>query len=268
MRWGRLVAGAALWMTVAVAASAHEFWIEPLDYQVAPDAPLVAEIKVGDKLQGATFAYVPPNFRRFDVVVDGEVIAVEGRAGDKPALNMVVDREGLATVVHVTKDYNLTYKDRATFERFCKHKDIEWACRAHDTRGLDPDVVREMYTRFAKSLVALGDGVGSDVELGLETEIVAEANPYTDDLSGGFPVRVMYEGAPRADVQVELFDKAPDGTVEVRLYRTDDAGRAMLEVTPGHAYLVDAVKMLEVPVKGDGPAWQSRWASLTFAVPE
>lgn len=254
-------------VVMARAATAHEFWIEPEAFEVAPDAPLVAQIKVGDKLEGSSFSYVPPNFRRFDVIVDGEVIAVEGRAGDRPALNMVVGREGLATVVHVTRDYDLTYKDRATFERFCAHKDIRWACEAHDARGLDPDVVRERYTRYAKSLVALGAGQGADTEVGLVTEIVAEANPYTDDLTAGFPVRVLSEGAPRADTQVELFDRAPDGTVEIRHYRTDAEGRALLEVTPGHTYLVDAVKMLEVPVEGDGPAWESRWASLTFAVP-
>ncbi|MBP0482532.1 DUF4198 domain-containing protein [Sagittula salina] len=247
---------------------AHEFWIEPEAYVVAPDTPVVARLKVGDRLKGASSAYVPPNFRRFDVIVAGEVIPVQGRPGDMPALNMVVGREGLATVVHVTRDYTLTYKDRATFERFCDHKDIGWACAAHDGRGLDHDIVREQYTRFAKSLVALGEGRGSDAEVGLETEIVAEANPYTDDLSDGFPIRVLYEGAPRGDAQVEVFDKSPDGTVDVRLYRTDAEGRTVVDVTPGHAYLLDAVTMLELPVQGDGPAWSSRWASLTFAVPQ
>lgn len=264
----RLAVTALVAAFLASPLPAHEFWIAPLDYQIAPDAALRADLKVGDKLKGADFAYVPPNFRRFDVVVDGEVIPVTGRAGDMPALNMVVGREGLATVVHVTKDYTLTYKDRATFERFCAHKDIGWACAAHDGRGLDPDVVREMYTRFAKSLVALGNGQGADVELGLETEIVAEANPYTDDLTGGFPVRVLYQGAPRADTQVELFEQAGDGTVAIRLYRTDANGRAVVDVSPGHVYLLDAVKMLELPIEEGKPAWSSRWASLTFAVPQ
>ncbi|GAA4222235.1 hypothetical protein GGQ68_001193 [Sagittula marina] len=265
MIWG---CAAVMSVLCSASASAHEFWIEPEAYQVAPDAPLVAQLKVGDKLEGSSFSYVPPNFRRFDVIVDGEVIEVDGRAGDKPALNMVLDREGLATVVHVTRDYALTYKDRATFERFCDHKDIKWACVSHDTRGLDPDVIRERYTRYAKSLMALGDGAGSDLEVGLVTEIVAEANPYTDDVSDGFPVRVLHNGEPRKNTQVELFEKAPDGTVDVRYYRTDDTGRAVVEVHPGHAYLVDAVEMLEIPVENDGPAWESRWASLTFAVPQ
>ncbi|MGR3640587.1 MAG: DUF4198 domain-containing protein, partial [Alterinioella nitratireducens] len=60
------------------------------------------------------------------------------------------------------------------------------------------------------------------------------ANPYTDDLSDGFPVLVLLEGEPRADVQVELFDRDPDGEVTVTLHRTDAEGRAVLPVEPGH----------------------------------
>ncbi|MFW2588753.1 DUF4198 domain-containing protein [Sagittula sp. SSi028] len=264
-----------LWAPIALiasltwsAAQAHEFWIEPQTYQIAPNNPLVADIKVGDRLEGVGFGFVPANFRRFDVVVGDQILPVSGRMGDRPALNMTVNATGLAQVVHVTRDYTLTYKDRATFERFCAHKAIEWACAAHDTRGLDPDVVRERYTRYGKSLVALGDGLGQDQPLGLRTEITAGANPYTDDLSDGLPLQVTFEGAPRAGAQVELFEKAPDGTVEVRLYTTDPEGRVLVDVKPGHSYLADAVKMLELDPDGDGPAWHSLWASLTFALPD
>ena len=68
---------------------------------------------------------------------------------------------------------------------------------------------------------------------------------------------------------MELFDRGPDGSVDVRLYRTDAEGRAVLDVAPGHAYLVDHVVMREVePADETGSVWESLWASLTFAVPE
>ena len=67
------------------------------------------------------------------------------------------------------------------------------------------------------------------------TEIVAEANPYTDDLTAGLPVRVLYQGTPRADAQGEIFDKSPGGDVEITLTRTDADGRALIPVTPGHS---------------------------------
>ena len=254
---------------LAAPLSAHEFWIDPLSFRVAPDAPLQAHIRVGDKLKGAAFSYAPPNFKRFDVVVGDTVIAVEGRPGDRPALDMVVGREGLGTVVHVTRDHKLTYADWQTFVKFCTHKDFEWAIARHLERGLSRDKVRERYSRHAKSLVALGAGAGADRVMGLEVEIVAEANPVTDDLAEGFPVRVLYQGAPRANVQLEVFERAPDGTVSIRTTRTSAHGRARVKVKPGHFYLLDSVVMRELPVVAAAdPAWESLWASLTFEVPK
>ena len=127
----------------------------------------------------------------------------------------------------------------------------------------------ERYSRHAKSLMAVDGGDGSDRARGLLTEIVAGANPYTEDMSGGMPVQVLYEGAPRQDVQVELFDRAPDGSVTVTLHRTDAEGRVTLPVVPGHAYLVDSVVLRALePATEAGEVWESLWASLTFAVPQ
>lgn len=249
--------------------SAHEFWIEPEAFEFAEGAPVVAQTLVGSELKGATYSYNPRNFTRFEIVTDAGVEPVEGRLGDKPPLNMVPEGAGLATIVHVTRDYSLTYRAWEKFTAFCEHKDFTWAVDRHLERGLGQDLVRERYSRHAKSLVALGDGAGADREVGLLTEIIAEANPYTDDLSGGFPVRVLYEGAPRAEVQVELFERDPAGEVTIRLYRTDADGRATVKVKPGHFYLVDAVVMRELEVAEEtDPAWESLWASLTFEVPE
>ena len=249
--------------------SAHEFWIEPEGFVIPDEAPVLAQTLVGTKLKGATYSYNPRNFKRFEIVTSAGVEPVEGRLGDKPALNMVPEGTGLATIVHVTRDYSLTYTEWEKFLTFVEHKDFTWALDRHLERGLGQERVRERYSRHAKSLVALGDGAGADREVGLLTEIVAEANPYTDDLSGGLPVRVLYQGAPRVDVQVELFERDPAGEVTIRLYRTDDKGRATVEVKPGHFYLVDAVVMRELEIEDDkDPAWESLWASLTFEVPQ
>ena len=100
----------------------------------------------------------------------------------------------------------------------------------------------------------------------MKAELVALRNPYTDDLSAGLPVQLLFEGAPRAEALVTLFARHPDGGVEASHFRTDADGIALLPVHLGVEYLVDSVVILPLEGGGAGPVWQSHWASLTFEV--
>ena len=259
---------------LALQAQAHEFWISPDAYQVAPGETVTARFRNGEELVGSTLSFIPGRSVRFDVVVGGEARKVMARIGNDPAFEVADLPEGLAIIVHETTDGVVTYTaqdGRSGWERFVaftEHKAMDGVPEAHLARGLSQEGITERYRRFAKALVAVGNGAGSALEVGLRTEIVAEANPYADDLSGGLPVRVLFEGSPRVGAQVELFERAlgdPEGAVSITTYTTDADGRAVLPVRVGHEYLADSVAML--PVEAGGATWQSLWAALTFAVP-
>ncbi|SFR34828.1 DUF4198 domain-containing protein [Litoreibacter janthinus] len=265
----RLFRTVALFLWAATSAQAHEFWISPEVYETPKGGEIQAHLRVGQEFGGASYSFNPNQFERFDLVAGDQVIPVTGRLGDTPALGMTSPADGLITIVHETGDNILTYKEMEKFEKFAKHKDFEWAVTRHMERGLPTDRFMERYRRYAKSLVAVGDGAGADREVGLKTEIVALANPYTDTVDQ-FPVKVLMDGKPRVNAQIELFDKAPDGEVTITLYRTDADGIGTFPVSRGHEYLVDAVALLPLE-EGDAtkyPVWSSIWASLTFKVPE
>lgn len=255
---------------LALPASGHEFWIDPHDYQLEDDQPIVADIRVGQYFKGNAYSYVPNNFARFELLSGGQTSTVEGILGDRPALTaQAVAENELTIIVHETTDSRLTYTEWEKFVAFVEHKDFGGVLAAHEARGLPQTRFVETYRRYAKSLVAVGRGTGQDRVVGLETEIIALANPYTDTLREGIPVQVLYLGAPRVDAQLEIFDKAPDGQVTVSTMRSDERGRARVPVAPGHSYLLDAV-VLRSTGNDDpaaGPVWHSLWASLTFGVP-
>lgn len=239
------------------------------DYTLATGETLRVGLRVGSKMKGAPLTFLPRDIARFEVIQAEGTRPVEGRMGDNPALVMAGLEDGLAIIVHETTDSVLSYNDFAAFRRFVAHKDFTGALEAHAARGLPEVRFAESYRRHAKSLVAVGSGAGADRAVGLAIEIVALANPYADDLSAGLPVRVLLDGAPRPDAQVELFETAPDGTVTITLHRTDAAGRAVLPVRPGMEYLVDNVVLRALPNDdpAKGPVWHSDWASLTFRTP-
>ncbi|SHI04948.1 DUF4198 domain-containing protein [Marivita hallyeonensis] len=262
------------WITAAcvaltpLMASAHEFWIEPRAYQVDPGGSIVATLRIGEEFGGAEQAYLPRSFARFEMRCAGSKAGVPGRAGDRPALAVKAPADGLCVAIHQTQSYSLTYQEWQKFLNFVDHKDFATAVADHKARGLPETGFTERYSRYAKSLIAVGSGQGKDRAEGLATEIVAEANPYTDNVSGGMPVRVLYNGKPRANAQVELFAKSPGGSVKITLHRTDRQGRVRLPVRAGYSYLADAVVLRPLkPAKDGDPVWETLWASLTFAVP-
>jgi len=264
----RLLFAVNLALLPAIPSAAHEFWIDPLDFTISADDPLEARLRVGQDFAGSSLSYLNRNFTRFELVFGENVTEVEGRLGQNPAMLVEDHEDGLAVVIYETTDSSLTYDEWDRFLRFAEHKDFPDIEARHLARGLPMTGFMESYSRHAKSLVAVGDGAGADREYGLRTEFVALANPYTDDLSGGFPVQLLLEGEPRANVQVELWDRDPEDEVTVSLHRTDADGRALLPVEPGHVYMVDAVALLELEPTGENPAvWHTLWASLTFAVP-
>ena len=254
----------------AHAACAHEFWIEPEKYQVETGENIIADLRNGQQFEGIDLAYFANRFSRFDIAIGDQMAPVEGRMGDSPALQVSLPGEGLVIAVYEETPATVTYTEWDKFIAFAKHKDFPDAIADHEAAGYSKEKFTETYTRHVKALIALGDGEGEDHAFGLETEFVALTNPYAEDFNGEMRVSVQYREAPRPDAQVEVFDRAPDGTVTVSTTRTDDEGNAVIPVTPGHEYLPDAVVLR--PAEGAGssetaPVWETLWAALTFAVP-
>ena len=247
-------------------AAAHEFWIAPDAYQVAPGDAIAADLRNGERFSGRALSLMPQRTERFEIVQGDRVAAAEGRIGDRPALAQPAPGEGLAVLVHETDDHLVSYDDLARFERFAAHKGFPEIAEAHRAGGL-PMPVRERYRRYAKSLVGVGDAAGADRPVGLRAEIVALANPYVEALAE-MPVALLYEGEPAADRQIEVFARVPDGTVEVTTVTTDAEGRAVVPLEPGTEVMLDSVFAEPVaPGAEDEAAWATHWANLTFAVP-
>ena len=255
---------------ISASAYAHEFWISPVNYEVTPDEPIEAHFRVGQGFDGGSHSFLSRYATRHGVVHLDQNIDISARNGDRPAFQHPGLPNGLAVLVHETTDSTLTYREYEKFLAFVEHKDFAGQPEAHVARGLPEVGFVESYRRFAKSLVSVGNGAGQDEPVGLDIEIVALANPYTDNLSNGMQVHVLMAGQPRADVQVEVFQRATatKDAAQITLYRTDTDGIATFPVAAGQEYMVDNVALIPVKPEVEGnPVWRSLWASLTFSVP-
>ena len=235
------------------------------------DQPFVADLRNGQLFEGTRQSFFADRNTRFEVIMGTRRAPIDGRMGDRPAIQLPAPGvDGLMILAHEAAPSTLSYKDWEKFMKFVAHKDFAQAEAMHTARGWEKENFKEVYTRHSKSLVAVGDGAGSDRALGLATEFVALENPYAPDFDGTLDISLLYLGAPRADAQIEVYARDAQNVVTVSILRTDAQGRAAVPVMPGMAYLLDAVVLRPVAdatTVAAGPVWETLWASLTFAVP-
>lgn len=259
-----------IFLVMTLPAFGHEFWILPQSYSIGADQKITAQLRIGQNFEGAIQRFFPGQTARFEIGFDGKVVKADPRMGDDPALQMMPLGDGLLVIVHETTDSTLTYRDGTKFVNFVTHKGAAELAGQHNSRGLPDDGFKEKYRRFAKSLIAAGNGEGQDYATGMRAEVVALANPYTDDLTVGLPVQVLYQGLPREGAFVEVFARQETGEVSVSSHRAGEDGIVLLPVQSGVEFLVDATLIL--PLQNEdpslGPVWESLWASLTFMVPK
>ncbi len=238
---------------------------------MAPGSAIRADFKNGQEFKGNSLSFFDRSSTRFDLAVGDKITPLTPRNGDRPALDtMAPESDALVVVLHEKASATLTYREWAKFAKFAAHKDFANAQADHDAAGWPREGFKERYSRHVKALVGVGSGEGADQAYGLATEFIALTNPYAADFDGQMSVALTYQDAPRADVQVEVFDRAPDDTVTISLHRTDSGGKVTVPVTPGHDYLFDAVVLRPAADAGSDPAapvWETLWAALTFSVP-
>lgn len=252
--------------------SGHEFWIEPHDFTVAPDAEIRADIRIGQDFKGDAFPYIPSRFTAFKRHDREGESDVEGTTGDLPALTLEPRAEGLSIFTYVSVAERIRFQDWQKFADYLDYEGLDSIPARHDTRGLPRDDVRELYTRCAKTLVAVGDASGGntsddrDRATGMRFELVAGQNPQSLSAGDGISFTLLWQGKPLKDTQVALFQRGEDGGDATRVAtRTDANGVARFTLPARGPYLASAVHMIEAPADRNAD-WESYWASLTFGV--
>lgn len=254
-------------MLAASPVAAHEFWVEPHDFVIAANERIKADLRIGQDFKGDAFPFIPSRFAEFRLHDRLGQTDVEGVTGDLPALNLVPRTEGLAIITYVSSGDRIRFREWDKFAEYLDLEGLDSIPARHDARGLPRDDITEIYTRCAKTLVAIGDDAGeADRATGMRLELVAGENPLTLTPGTKMSFTLLWEGKPLADTQVALFRKGDDGAAGTRtLTRTDDSGRASFTIPASGVYMAAGVHMIEAPADRNAD-WQSYWASLTFGV--
>lgn len=248
---------------LAAPALAHEFWIEPANFRPPTGKPLDVSLLVGEEFRGDSVLYLPESFERFVTVTARGKQNVPGQPGDDPAARLTPADPGLLLVAYQSRRYSLDM-DAITFEKYLEKEGLS-AVRALRAQRKEQDKpVREVYSRFAKSLLAVGgrdDGLDASQPIGLRLEIVPQTRIYQLKPGQNLEVQLLYENRPLANALLVAFSKKKLKTQLTQ--RTDAQGRARFVLPHADIWMLSAVHMIPAPADAKAD-WESFWASLSF----
>lgn len=252
----------------APAVRGHDFWIEPSAFTPAPGQRVAVQLKVGEHFRGDPVPRSPERIERFAAVGPAGETPVAGTPNGEPAGFVAFAGPGLHLLVYDSNHASVEL-EAEKFEQYLREEGLEAVSGLRAKRGQTGVPVKEVYSRCAKSLVAVGSGAGPgyDRKLGLPLELVPEANPYKLKQRGELPVRLYYGGKPLAGALVVALQKdRPEPRLSAR---SDSQGRVRLRLDRPGVWLVKAVHMVPAvsAARETGADWESFWASLTFEVP-
>ena len=259
---------AALWLSLAATASAHDLFLRATSFFAAPNSAVTIRLLNGTYDKSA--APIEANRLR-----DASVVSPSGRApldtstwrvtGANTAFTVRTGATGTYVVGISTKPRELTLTGK-DFAAYLAEEGVDDVLAARKAKGTLADSARERYEKHAKLLLQVGDArVGAiDQPLGYPAELVPLDNPYAMPRPASVRVRAMVDGRPVPGLTVLTGGRTRGGSkvAGARLHADKDGVVVVALKGSGQRY-VQFIRM--VPLTDGGPVnYHSKWATLTF----
>lgn len=244
-------------------ASAHDTWLLPERWRVAPGDHLVLALTSAMDFPRPETSVKVDRLEAHSVRLAGKTQALAPGSGERSlALSAVLKETGVATAWIATRPRSLTL----TPEQVAHYLEEVGAA---DSVGAQwkrsgRTAWRETYVKLAKTVLRVGDA-GSDSSwrepLGLTLEIVPEIDPTQLKQGDDLRIRLLWQGKPLPDLAVGAVPSAPAKPV---LVWTDALGRAAFKLDRPGPWLVRAT--LIRPSDARAGEWDSAFTTLTLDV--
>lgn len=268
----RLFALTAFACAVGIPALAHDFWLQPASFWIAPQSTVATSMKVG---HGPDREAWGADLNRVLMIrslgptreVDHRPTLLASKAGQDVALTF---SEAGAHVLVLQTTHAESTLPGLRFSDYAKLEGLTPALAIREKTGRSATPGREIYSRRAKVLMQVGPvKPGADARVtrpvGLSLELVPERNPYTLPANAPLPVRVLYEGKPLAGALVKLTNLNSDAK-PVAEQLSDQSGRVSFRIPRSGQWLVNVI--WTKPIVGNPRAdFDTTFSSLTFGYP-
>lgn len=258
----------SLTATVSATAAAHHLFIVPDSYRAAPGDVLTLGVHNADSFPDSES--IASRFDGLELYAAGDPISVSVREDGKRLVGDArIDSAGHVFATAATAPAVIEL-DAEEFTDYLREEGLAHVIEWRERYGEADEPGRERYAKYAKSIMLSGGAEADETHarmLGLPIEIVPEKSPYRLTVGEVLPVRVLFHGAPAANLEVKAAWISENGAAEQRIVgRTDADGRLNVPLDAAGPWRLHTI-LMERRSEPDVD-WQSYWATLTFSVPQ
>lgn len=264
--WKPFVGALGLVMVTATLVFAHDLFLKPESYFVAPESEVRVAVLNGSFT--ASEASVTPDRLR-----DLSLVGPAGRhalshdawkpAGDSTWLTVQTGGAGTYLIGASLLPRALTLP-AAEFNSYLKEDGIPDVLEARTRRGELDRPARERYQKHVKTILQAGEPRGDAFAtvLGYPAEIVPLANPYAARAGDTLAFRCLLDGKPLVRQLVIAGGERDGKTIAERTIRSDSDGVVRFTLESAGKWYVKFIHM--AAVARDSVDYESKWATLTF----
>ncbi len=249
-------------------ASAHEFWMLPRPFAIAPNGTTRLTLNVGEYFSGDIIAFSTQYvaaLHHYAQDVDTDLLPKVSTTPTVGEFPIRLDKPGTHLFSYDSQPNSITLGGEK-FNAYLHDEGLDGIVRQREAAGNLLKPARERYRRFVKTLAQAGDV--SDATFAIRTGQRFEIVPMTDPLAAVAGERLAFtlyfEQKPLAGALIKAWRVDGDQTLMIRA-RTDAAGQVAFDLPYAGTWMLSVVHMIAA-VGAAGYDYDSLWGNLTFSL--
>lgn len=247
-------------------ANGHEFWLLPRKFKYDVGEKMILDFMVGEGFEGEYWDLSKHKVEKlvlFNRVTQMNLLPkIKATAGS----NVEHTFNNVGThLIALESNQAFIELEPEKFEEYLNEDGLEFVLDERAKRGEKNKNARELYSRFAKLLIQVGDRTDETYKksAGLKYEVIPSQNPY--DLKSGdyLECKILYRGNPEPHALVKVWSHVGNRIFLQNIY-TESDGTIRFPISTTGPWMVSSVKMIRS--KSPAAEWESMWASLVFEI--
>lgn len=246
---------------------AHEYWLEPESFFLAPNEKTIVRLFVGDGLvkdreERVYQAEKTPMFQAVSGSWKSDLKA--GLTEGATPIHVFSGAKPGTYLLAMERNWSYITLEPDKFEDYLRTDGMDYIIGERGKLGESAKEGRERYGRFIKSLIQVGEKRDSAYKknLGLKLEIIPLENPYSKKIGDMIGFQVLFDGKPLANRVVF----ADNRDAETQRATTDAAGKVTFRFDRKGLWLIRLVTMQRCPRDCGEADWESFWGALSFGM--